>query len=242
MCGRYALYTPPEAMVRLFGITEMHITDLAPRYNIAPTQDVPIVRVSPYGEPAEAGSDVRELAVVHWGLVPFWAKDPSIGNRMINARAETVADKPAFRAAFSRRRCLVPADGFFEWRKSAEGKQPWYIHGAANEPMAFAGLWEVWDGKGTEPPLASCTIITTRANRFMAPLHERMPVVLEGPDRDAWLDPETPKPMLQGLLEPHDDLALEAHPVSRKVNSPFNEAPELLNPIRSPVEPQDPES
>jgi putative SOS response-associated peptidase YedK len=234
MCGRYALYTPVEAVARLFGVNEMHAADLAPRYNIAPTQDVPVVRVAPWGEEAGGESEVRELAVVRWGLVPFWAKDASIGNRMINARAETVAGKPAFRAAFSRRRCLVPADGFFEWQKTADGKQPWYIHAAANEPMAFAGLWEVWDGKGTAPPLASCTIITTRANRFMAPLHDRMPVVLEGSDRDAWLDPDAPGPVLQGLLEPHDDLALEAHAVSRKVNSPFNEAPELLRPVRPP--------
>jgi putative SOS response-associated peptidase YedK len=234
MCGRYALYTPPEAMARLFGVSEFHVPELAPRYNIAPTQEVPVVRLSPYGEEGGPAPGPRELALVRWGLVPFWAKDPSIGNRMINARAESVGEKPAFRAAFARRRCLVPADGFFEWQATASGKQPWYIHAREGETLALAGLWELWDGRGTEPPLASCTIVTTRANDFMRPLHQRMPVVLDEAGRDAWLDPGSPKALLRGLLEPADDDRLEAHPVSRRVNSPFNEAPELLNPVHLP--------
>jgi len=235
VCGRYAFYTPTEAVVRLFGVTGMNTPDLAPRYNIAPTQEVPVVRLSPSGD--DEARPVRELALVRWGLVPFWAKDPSIGNRMINARGESVAEKPAFRAAFARRRCLVPADGFFEWQKTATGKQPWYIHARDGGPLAFAGLWELWDAKGTQAPLASCTIVTTRANDFMKPLHDRMPVILDEEAREAWLDPEAPRPLLKGLLEPLDDDRLAAHPVSRKVNSPSNEAPELLEPVRLPDAP-----
>jgi putative SOS response-associated peptidase YedK len=164
--------------------------------------------------------------------VPFWASDPKIGNRMINARGETVADKPAFRAAFRKRRCLVPADGFFEWQKSAAGKQPWFIRAADGEPLAFAGLWELWDAKGTEPPLASCTIITTRANEMMKPLHDRMPVVLAPSAREAWLDPASSPAALQGLLEPAAEAALEAWPVSLRVNSPANEDASLVEPLR----------
>ncbi|MEJ2513704.1 MAG: SOS response-associated peptidase [Gammaproteobacteria bacterium] len=230
MCGRYAFFTPLEAVARLFGATEIHVPDPAPRYNIAPTQEVPVVRISPQ---LEAGDGtVREIALARWGLVPFWAKDPAIGNRMINARAESVAGKPAFRAAFRRRRCLLPADGFFEWQSTDSGKQPWYIHHAEGAPLALAGLWELWDRDEDAPPLATCTIITSRANSFMERLHHRMPVVLDAPARDAWLDPASPPELLQGLLEPAEDAPLAAHPVSRKVNSPFNESAELLDPVR----------
>jgi len=231
MCGRYAFFTPIEAVTRLFGVSEVHAHDLAPRYNIAPTQEVPIIRVSPFLEQDQAHAAVRELALARWGLVPFWAKDLSIGNRMINARGETVAQKPAFRAAFRKRRCLVPADGFFEWQKTASGKQPWYIHAASGEPLALAGLWELWDAAEGGAPLASCTIITTRANEFMRPLHDRMPVVLDAGGRDAWLDAATPPDRLQALLEPAAEETLEAWPVSRRVNSPFNEDPSLVEPV-----------
>lgn len=231
MCGRYAFFTPSEAITRLFAVSEVHAHDLAPRYNIAPTQEVPIVRVSPFLDADEAREPVRELALARWGLVPFWAKDPSIGNRMINARGETVAQKPAFRAAFRKRRCLVPADGYFEWQKTESGKQPWYIHAAGGEPLALAGLWELWDPPEGGEPLASCTIITTRANDFTRPLHDRMPVVLDGGGMDAWLDAGTPAAGLQALLAPAPETALEAWPVSRRVNSPFNEDPSLVQPV-----------
>ncbi len=229
MCGRYAFFTPLEAAARLFGVTEIHVPDAAPRYNVAPSQDVPIVRLSP--QVATGDGRIRELATARWGLVPFWARDPSIGNRMINARAESVAEKPAFRAAFRRRRCLVPADGFFEWQATGSGKQPWYIHHAGSEPLAFAGLWELWDRDEQAPPLATCTIITTRASAFMERLHQRMPAVLDAAARDAWLDPDSPAELLRGLLEPSEDIPLEAHPVSRAVNSPSNESADLLNPV-----------
>lgn len=231
MCGRYAFYTPIEAVTRLFAVSEVHAHDLAPRYNIAPTQDVPIVRNSAFLEEGAAREPVRELAVARWGLVPFWAKDPSIGNRLINARGETVAAKPAFRAAFKKRRCLVPADGFFEWQKTDSGKQPWYIHATGGEPLALAGLWELWDPPDDGTPLASCTIITTRANGFMHPLHDRMPVVLDAAGRDAWLDASASRETLQSLLAPAPEEALEAWPVSRRVNSPFNEDPSLVEPV-----------
>jgi len=233
MCGRYALYTPIEAVARLFGVAEMHAHDVAPRYNIAPTQEVPIVRRSPYpsAETPPAGAlPPRELALARWGLVPFWAKDPAIGNRMINARGETVAGKPAFRAAFRKRRCLVPADGFFEWQKTDDGKQPWYIRDAGGEPMALAGLWELWDPPDGGEPLASCTIITTGANELMRPLHDRMPVILDAPAREAWLAPDATPEQLQPLLVPAPDGVLEAWPVSRRVNSPFNEDSSLVEP------------
>ena len=233
MCGRYALYTPIEAVARLFGAEEIHARDVAPRYNIAPTQEVPVVRVSPY--PAAGAEEAREappreLALARWGLVPFWAKDPSVGNRMINARGETVAGKPAFRAAFRKRRCLVPADGFFEWQKTADGKQPWYIRDAGGEPMALAGLWELWDPPDGGEPLASCAIITTGANDFMRPLHDRMPVILDAAGRAAWLDPDAAPARLEALLAPAPEGILEAWPVSRRVNSPFNEDPSLVEP------------
>jgi putative SOS response-associated peptidase YedK len=233
MCGRYAFYTPMEAVVRLFGVREVHARDLVPRYNIAPTQESPIVRLSPFfGEDAGAAPP-RELALARWGLVPFWAKDLKVGNRMINARAETVADKPAFRAPFRTRRCLVPADGFFEWQQTPSGKQPWYIHAASAEPLAFAGLWELWDPPDGGPPLASYAILTTRGNEFMRPLHDRMPVMLDAAGRDAWLDPATPSAALQALLAPPREDYLEAWPVSRRVNSPFHEDSSLLEPVRA---------
>ena len=236
MCGRYAFFTPIEAVTRLFGVSEVHAREITPRYNIAPTQEVPIVRRSPFlDEEAAAHEPARELALARWGLVPFWAKDPSIGNRMINARGETVAQKPAFRAAFRKRRCLLPADGFFEWQRTATGKQPWYIRAAGGAaggaPLALAGLWELWDPPEGGEPLASCTIITTRANSFMQPLHDRMPVVLDAAGRDAWLDPAASPDMLQSLLRPPPETALEAWPVSRRVNSPFNEDASLVEPV-----------
>lgn len=230
MCGRYAFFTPIEAVTRLFGVSEVHAQELAPRYNIAPTQEVPIIRVSAFLGERETEAPARELALARWGLVPFWAKDPSIGNRLINARGETVAQKPAFRAAFRKRRCLVPADGFYEWQKTESGKQPWFIHAAGGAPLALAGLWELWDPPDDGTPMASCSIITTRANELMRPLHDRMPVVLDPRGQDAWLDAATEPSDLQALLAPAPEEVLEAWPVSRRVNSPFNEDASLINP------------
>jgi putative SOS response-associated peptidase YedK len=219
VCGRFALYTPQEAVVRLFRLDDA--APLSPRYNIAPTQPVLAVRAD---EPAG-----REARMLRWGLVPFWAKDTGIGSRMINARGETIAEKPAFRQAFRRRRCLIPADGFYEWQKVPGGKQPWFISARDEVPLAFAGLWERWDNRGTEDPVESCTIVTTAANATLAPLHDRMPVILGADAWDSWLAADTPSATLLDMLRPAANDLLAARPVSRRVNSPANDGPDLVS-------------
>jgi putative SOS response-associated peptidase YedK len=223
MCGRYTLSTRAEVIAEMFGVAT--VPEVEPRYNIAPTQSVPIVRVAPEGSG-------RALEFVHWGLIPSWADDPKIGNKMINARGETVASKPSFRSAFKNRRCLVVTDGFYEWRKTSHGKQPYLIRRPGGEPFAFAGLWEFW--KGAAEPVVSCTIITTEANRLMAPIHDRMPTILDPEDYEMWLDPaykDTDR--LQALIAPEADGKLIAFPVSTRVNSPGNDDPTLLEPLES---------
>lgn len=219
MCGRYQLHTPVAILQQAFRFSQR--PNLEPRYNIAPTQSVPIVR--------RTTGDELELAMVRWGLVPFWAKELSVGARMINARAERVATAPSFRAAFKARRCLVPADGFYEWRKveDAKRKQPYVIRRRDRQPFAFAGLWESW--KGPDGPVETCTIITTQANATLASLHERMPVILEAADHERWLDPG--KPAAADLLKPAADDLLEVFPVSTRVNYVANEGADLIEPI-----------
>ncbi len=214
MCGRFAFYSPAEAAAALFNASGS--IDLRPRYNIAPTQNVAAIR---NGE-----ADRRELVTLRWGLVPFWAKDPAIGNRMINARAETVAEKPSYRNAYKHRRCLVLADGFYEWRKEGGGKIPYFISLASGEPFALAGLWENWADKETGESLQTTTLITAAANEFMTPLHHRMPVILEAPTADEWL---------AGSSDLLDDVAaitppLQAWPVDRRVNNARNEDEGLI--------------
>ncbi len=228
MCGRYSLTTPVEAMARVFGFPGPW-PNLPPRYNIAPTQTVPVLR-------AAAGGGV-ELAQVRWGLVPSWAKDPSAGARMINARAETVAGKPAFRAAFRRRRCLVPADGFYEWRKTPDGRrQPWRIARPDGAPFAFAGLWERWEKAADGTPLETCTIVTTAANDVLRPIHPRMPVILDPADFAAWLDPATPPGAAAALLRPAPNAWLVAVPVSTRVNDVRHDDPGCIEPLAGPVD------
>jgi len=224
MCGRFAQCFDPDALARHFGLeTE---TDLAvqPRYNVAPTQPILAMRLKADGQRAEW---VR----LRWGLVPSWSKGPDNRYRMINARAETVADKPAYRAAFARRRCLIPADAFYEWRAGEDGKVPHAIRRKDREPFAMAGLWEHWTGAdGSE--IQSCTIIVTEANRLLALIHDRMPVILDPADYRAWLTIEgTNKGSLQALLKPTDPIGWEAYPVSRAVNTPSHDSPELLEPV-----------
>ncbi len=214
MCGRFAFYSPAEAAAALFGASAS--IDIPPRYNIAPTQNIAAVRNDEHGE--------RELVLLRWGLIPFWAKDPSIGNRMINARAETVAEKPSYRNAYKHRRCLVLADGFYEWRKEGGGKTPYFISLADDGPFALAGLWESWTDKETGESVQSTTIVTTEANEFMSPLHHRMPVVLEANAAGEWL---------AGSTELLDDVsavtpALQAWPVDRRVNNARNEGEDLV--------------
>ena len=219
MCGRYAFYSPAEAVRQYFAVDSE--LDLQPRYNIAPTQVVPVIR-------QRDGS--KEMVLLHWGLVPFWAQEKSIGNRMINARAETVAEKPSFRNALKSRRCLVLANGFYEWQETGAAKQPHYICMQDQRPMAFAGLWESWD-KGDEP-LESCTIITTTANELVAPIHHRMPVILTEETEALWLDPMTEEPdVLTPLLIPSPNELMASHTVSSLVNSPKNSAPECIDPV-----------
>jgi putative SOS response-associated peptidase YedK len=222
MCGRYMLTTPVEAMQRVFRFAER--PNFPPRYNIAPTQDVPIVRRSREG-------DRRELILVRWGLVPYWADDVAIGNKLINARAESLERTPAFREAYRRRRCLVPADGFFEWKKDGKARQPLLVRRKDGAPFAFAGLWERWkqpDGN----VLRSCTIVTCPPNELVAPVHDRMPVILGPADFERWLDTDAGG---RELLKPCPSEWLEAFPVNPKVNSPANDDPECIAPLIEPA-------
>jgi putative SOS response-associated peptidase YedK len=212
MCGRYTLRTPMQTLVEEFGIVGT-LPEIQPRYNVAPTQEVAAVLTE---------DDERHLEMLRWGLIPSWADDPAIGNRMINARAETVSEKPSFRKAFKERRCLIPADGFYEWQKTGSGKQPYYIRMEDGSPFAFAGLWEIWGRSGEE--IRSCTILTTDANELVGEVHPRMPVILPPEDYGLWLDPDIQEaePLLD-LLRPYPDEAMEAYQVSRLVNSPSND-------------------
>ena len=222
MCGRYTLINLAE-LTDIFPWIGDGPSDFAPRYNIAPTQ--PILAV--------ANDKPDQYDHFMWGLVPSWAKDPSIGNKMCNARGETVAVKNAFKNAYKRRRCLVPADGFYEWKQLPDGKtkQPMYIRMRSGKPFAFAGLWESWaDDRGNE--LRSATILTTRPNALMAALHDRMPVILKPADCLRWIDQSEKQPgELDDLIAPYADDQMEVYPVSRQVNSPRNDGAELIKRI-----------
>jgi putative SOS response-associated peptidase YedK len=221
VCGRFAFYSAHQAVRDLFGVAGA--PEVAPHWNIAPTQYVPVVRTD--------ASGARRLAMLYWGLVPSWAKEKSLGARMINARAETLADKPSFRTALRRRRCLVLANGYYEWQKREGAKQPYYIRLASDEPFGMAGLWESWIEREGEPPLESCTIVTTAADPSIAPIHDRMPVVMRPEHHGAWLDPRVQDPaVLAPLLVPRPGSAFALVPVSRRVNNARNDGPELLEP------------
>lgn len=220
MCGRYALYGPSSRLREHFEV-DFDPIGFAPRYNIAPQQLAPVIRWQTGG---------RVVAVLRWGLVPSWAKDDTMGSRLINARAETVAEKPSFRAAFKARRCLVPCDGFFEWATTPEGKQPYYIRLKGEVPMALGGLWEHWLAP-TGEALETFTILTTAANARIAALHERMPVILPPEAWGLWLNPARTPAQVQPLMQtyPADAFALDA--VSKRVGNTRNDDPELLTPI-----------
>jgi putative SOS response-associated peptidase YedK len=218
MCGRYTLRTPVDSVAEAFEIEE-YPSSITPNYNIAPTQEVAAVVEE---------DEKRKLEMLHWGLIPSWAKDPSIGNKMINARAETVAEKPSFRRAFKVHRCLILADGFYEWKKTDGGKQPYHVKMEDGSLFAFAGLWETWQN-GEE--IRSCTIITTDANDLMSEIHHRMPVILHPEDYAMWLDHDfEEKEVLTTLLKPYPADVMEAYPVSRRVNKPSNNEPSVLEP------------
>ena len=220
MCGRFTLHSQLNLLLQQFAIDAG--PEWAPRYNIAPTQRSLVVR-----ESIEGG---RELVPLRWGLVPSWAKDPSIGQRMINARAETLAEKPSFRTAFKRRRCLVPANGYYEWERTGQGKQAHYIRPRSGELLAMAGLWESWHVDQPDA-METFTIITTDANETTRHIHDRMPVFLQPEHYDLWLDPEfEATPPLQDLLQPAPTDLLQFHRVSSLVNNPRHESPECITP------------
>ena len=223
MCGRFTLRTPVKDVVAAFDVLATDFADVLPlfaHYNIAPTQQVVAVRT----DPSVGG---RQLVPLRWGLVPSWADDPAIGNRMINARAETVASKPSFRAAFKSRRCLVVADGFYEWQKRGASKQPYYIQLRDGRPFGLAGLWERW--RHDDQAIESCTIITTEANELMRPLHDRMPVILPREEYASWLDPRPDRgDVLRKLLRPYPPEDMTAYPVSTIVNNPRNDVPQCV--------------
>jgi putative SOS response-associated peptidase YedK len=223
MCGRYTLSAPPKAIARLFDLGEL--PELRPRYNIAPTQDVAAVTAS--------GPDkARQLRWFRWGLIPHWANDADIGSRLINARSETAAEKPAFRSAMRRRRCLVVADGFYEWQRTDSGKQPIHVRMDDGRPFALAALWERWEG-GEEGPVESAAILTTEPNELLRPIHNRMPVIVEPGRFDLWLDPDARDvTRLGALLRPYRGADLVCHPVSRIVNNPAHDSPRCVQPLR----------
>ncbi len=223
MCGRFTLFDTAASLAEAFEVAE--VPSLSPRYNIAPSQAVAAVRIPPSG-------GAREVVLLRWGLIPSWAKDPSFGDRMINARAETAAGKPAFRSAIRRRRCLVPASGFYEWKRTNGRKQPYYIRRPDGKPFAFAGLWESWEGPG-QAAVESCTILTTSANELLLPIHDRMPVIVSPADYDLWLSPEVRDPEeLARLFRPCPPEEVTAFPVGTAVNNPKTDSPQLIEPLR----------
>lgn len=220
MCGRFSQRSPSKKIAKKFEVEE--VPPLFERYNVSPAQAVLAVRES---------SEGREATFLKWGLVPRWADDPSIGNKLINARSETVAEKPSFREAFVRRRCLVPAEGFYEWSRHGGGrKQPLYFHMRDGEPFAIAGLWERWE-RGDEP-LETCTLLTTEANELLAPHHDRMPVIIRPEEYEVWLDAGVRSADLtRTLLRPYPHEEMSVYAVSLLVNNPANEGPRCAEPL-----------
>jgi putative SOS response-associated peptidase YedK len=217
MCGRYTITRSAAELGEAFEVAQ--VPEFPPRYNVAPSQSVPVVRLAAGGE--------RRMELLRWGLIPFWARDPGIGYKMINARAETVAEKPSYREAFKRRRCLMVADGFYEWKKAPGGKQPHYFRLKSGESFAFAGLWERWEG---EEEIRSCALITTEPNGVVGAVHDRMPVILSPADYEAWLEADDPD-LLRSLLRPYPGEEMEGYAVSPAVNSPRNDDPAVIEPV-----------
>jgi len=229
MCGRYTLTSSPEALRALFAYAEQ--PNFPPRYNIAPTQPIPVVRLV---------DGKRQFSLMRWGLLPSWVKDPTTFSLVINARGETAIDKPAFRAAMKRRRCLIPVDGFYEWRAGGARKQPYFIHAKTDAPLAFAGLWETWTGPNGEE-LDTAAIVTTTANRTLAPIHDRMPVIVAPEAFDLWLNAaEVDTATASALIAPAPDDLLIAWPVSIEVNRVANDHPGLVQEIVPEAEPVKP--
>lgn len=220
MCGRYSLTSPPEVIKERFKL--LWSPEISAHYNIAPSQMIPVVRNSVRG---------REIAILKWGLIPSWAKDAAIASKLINARAETLAEKPSFRNAYKKRRCLIPANSFFEWKTLGKGKQPYCIGLLDQELFGMAGLWEHWVNPVGEA-VQTCTIITTAANELVGQLHERMPLIIQPGDYEAWLDVANPK--TDDLLKPFPSEQMRYYPVSVRVNNVCNDDAECLTPIELP--------
>ncbi len=221
MCGRFSLSKPKKVKAKDLKIKQEEVDLLKSRYNIAPSNNIAAI----------LNEKDRHIEPLRWGLIPSWSKDESIGQRMINARAETLSEKPSFKGLLNKHRCLILADGFFEWAEATQGKQPYFIHLKSNEPFAFAGLWSHWKSpEGKE--IKTCTIVTCAPNALMEKIHNRMPVILDGGARDAWLDPENEAGSdLTKLLRPYPENEMEAYPVSKIVNSPQNDSEACLKPI-----------
>jgi putative SOS response-associated peptidase YedK len=220
MCGRYTVTATPEVLRALFGYTEQ--PNFPPRFNVAPTQPIAVVRLM---------NGKRQFALVRWGLLPSWVKDPKAFSLLINARGETVNDKPAYKAAMKRRRCLIPADGFYEWKALGSRKQPYYVRAKSREPFAFAGLWETWTGPNGEE-LETAVIVTTDANQTLAPIYDRMPMIVPPEQFDLWLGgPDEDTTAATALIHPAPDDLLEAYPVSPDVNRVANDNPRLIEPV-----------
>jgi len=228
MCGRFALDTPNPEIIAYFHLSRW--LEYATRYNIAPSQQIPVIRQS---------GEQRELTPMRWGLVPHWAKDADIGHKLINARAETLAEKPAFREPFHQRRCVIPASGFYEWQKGEKAREAWYLFRRDGAPLALAGLWEHWhDPARPGAVLETCTIITTEANALVAPLHSRMPAILELDELDAWFSHHQHSKDLLALLRPAADDVLDLYPVSDYVNTPAHEGEECVRPRADAARPE----
>lgn len=218
MCGRYTLAAGPEFIAEYFQI-DGPIPEFQPSWNITPGGDIPVI--------CELPGNGRSCSLMHWGLIPHWAKEPDSKYKMINAKAETLKQRPAYRDAYKHRRCLIPANGFYEWQATPQGKQPYYIHRRDEGLLAFAGLWEYWEG---EHLINSCTIITTKANPLLQTIHDRMPVILTEPDYAAWLNPRnTDTHLLDPLVRPCNSELLDMYPVSTAVNNPAHDGPELTD-------------
>jgi putative SOS response-associated peptidase YedK len=228
MCGRYTLHHTSKEIAERFGVEPVEKL-LAPRYNVAPSQIVPVIRR------AQPGEDLRKMAGCKWGLIPYWAKDPKIGNNLINAKAETISEKPSFKQAFAKRRCLIPADGFFEWQKRGKApSQPIYVRRRDRGLFAFAGLWEGWKTPEGET-VETCTIITVEPNELISTIHHRMAAILKPDDEAMWIDPKSGVDDMLRLLRPYESNELEAILVSRAVNSPMRDVPALIAPVEGAV-------
>lgn len=228
MCGRFTLRQTPEEIAVSFQLSAIDEQIITPQYNIAPTKTIAAITL-------DAKNSQRQLKGLRWGLIPSWAKDDKIGYRLINARAETLSEKASFRNAFKNRRCLILADGFYEWQKTEKQKQPYYFQLKDKKPFAFAGLWETW-----QPPdgeiIASCTIITTEANELVKPIHDQMPVILSPDAYDQWLDPKMKQSeIITPLLKPYDEQAMETYSVSQAVNRPSYNQPDCIEPLSKKV-------